>query len=60
MTTRDTDDARIANLRACIASISAKAEAAVEGRGGPYEALRIIHDVCEVALKADERAGGKR
>lgn len=73
MTIRDTDDARIANLRACLASVSAKAEQAIGDKwvtpltgkahvaqAHPLTVLQMIHDACEAALKADERAGGKR
>lgn len=60
MTVRDNDDARIANLRACLASVSAKAEAVLKAGGSMAQALLLIHDACEAALKADERAGGKR
>ncbi len=71
MTIRDTDTARIANLRAALASVSAKAEKALDEVKDTNErpiahqalicglALTVIRKACEDALKADERAGGK-
>jgi len=54
------DDARLANLRACLASISARAEhALVSPSGRPFETLQMIRDAAEAALKHDERMGGK-
>lgn len=61
---RDDDDRRIANLRAALASISARAERGVEENDRAARlgrvALQQIHDACEAALKADELDGGKR
>jgi len=60
MTVRSTDDARLANLRAALASISARAEADIDARSQfALDTLKLIRDAAEAALKADEREGGK-
>ncbi len=71
MTVRDDTDARLANLRAALASISARAEGALaECAPGKLDVtgqmlvcglnLKLIVKAAEEALKADEIAGGKR
>lgn len=65
MTIRDTDDARIANLRRALAIAVEKLEIIsgdIADGFTPFalaQRVKIITDVCEAALKEDERLGGK-
>lgn len=61
MTVCNDDDRRIANLRAVLASISARADGDIAVRSAfALDTLKMIRDACEAALAADERDGGKR